>query len=94
MAYKDDNIKSKKTEDHQKCAEYSVSTPPGNFWTYNSRTKMCSVKKTKGRLGHVGHVVSGNKACGRKTAKKIPSVLTTFQDPKNQCTMAKFQWEV
>ena len=81
MAYKDDNIKSKKTEDHQKCADFSASTPRGNFWTYNTRTKMCFVKETKGRLGQVwpgnggwkrGIVVSGNKACGRKTAKKYP----------------------
>ena len=69
MDYKDKrDIKIKTTKDQQQCADFSASIPEGNFWTWHKRNKKCYVKKAKGHLVHVRHVVSGNRGCGRKTS--------------------------
>ena len=67
--YKDAPIKSKTTEDQQKCADFSASTTQflheGLFWTWNKKNKMCYVKRAKGKLVKVGHAVSGSRECGQ-----------------------------
>ena len=51
-------------ESHQACAEYSVSVEGGLFWSFSFHTNMCYVKSSDSARRYLGHVVSGNRACG------------------------------
>ena len=58
----------KPTETQQECADFAASTPEGFYWTWNKNSKTCMVKSSNAGKTAVGHAVSGNSQCGKKTA--------------------------
>ena len=72
--------KRKRTENQQECADFSASTPGGHFWTWNKGTKTCYVKSSNSGKRTVGHAVSGNSKCGKKTGAMWEKSKFNFSD--------------
>ena len=59
-----EDITFKKVESQQSCAELSVETLGGLFWTFNQSTGKCQVKGSDEGKAISPHMLAGNRECG------------------------------
>ena len=59
-----EDITFKKVESQQSCAELTVETLGGLFWTYNQSSGKCQVKGSDEGKATSPHMLTGNRECG------------------------------